>query len=66
MSPNARGLLVGLGGMAAGLLVGWLTSMPLIPKLFLVIGTSVAISMILWCVTKCFQWRHETHGSHTI
>gem|GEM_PF-2930810 len=52
MTPTNRGIIVGEGGLFAGLLVGWLTSPLTISKSILILVTSFVVSLFLLFITK--------------
>ncbi|WP_220369764.1 hypothetical protein, partial [Paludisphaera rhizosphaerae] len=55
MNQQARRLLVGMGGFAAGMLVGRSTSISLVPKAFLVGMTTLIVATLLDWITRTNQ-----------
>ena len=55
MNQHARGVIIGMGGFMAGLLVGQSTTLATIPKASLVVMTSLVVSMILLHTTRSHE-----------
>ena len=61
MRPEARGIVIGTGGLFAGLLAAQLVSWSPGPRALLAMGVSVGVSCLLLFATK-----GRTHGQRVL